>query len=82
MSTICRCTLDRQVVPDLVGPYGLLSRNVAPAWPTSSTFVLLEQPELVAGDEVGVVDEIGASGSARGPKRRCDTVTEPDFFES
>ena len=31
--------------------------------------------KLACGDQVGA--RIG-----RGPKRRCETVTEPDFFES
>ena len=41
----------------------------------------LQETELVAGDEIRprdqVVERIGS-----GPKRRCDVVTEPDFFES
>ena len=41
----------------------------------------LQEGELVTGDEVGIVfnDQIRA-GIGLGPKRRCEMVTEPDFF--
>ncbi len=42
---------------------------------------LLQQAELVAGDELGLLDQVrGADGS--GPNLRWETVTAPDFFES
>ena len=71
----------RQAVPDLVGPYGLLSRNVAPWLGDVEHVDPPQQVELVAGDEAGAsiryVERIGC-----GPKRRWETVVEPAFFES
>ena len=63
---ICCWTLARQVVPDLVGPVGLLSRNVAPGLGDLEHVDLLEEAELVAGDEVGAARSGRSSGSAAG----------------
>ena len=41
----------------------------------------VEQRELMAADEGGLPHQIGA-WIGRGPKRRWETVCEPDFFES
>ena len=63
------------------GPYGALSRKVAPSAATSSTSIFSSRPNWWQATKPALsirYDEpIG-----RGPKRRCDTVTEPDFFES
>ena len=43
--------------------------------------VLLEEREVVAGHEVGLGAQVGAADQL-GPKRRCETVMAPAFFES
>ena len=43
--------------------------------------VLVHIGLVVAGDEVGIVDEVGRA-DGRLPKRRCDMVTQPDLRES
>ena len=40
------------------GPKGLLSRNVPPGLAYVQNLHLLEQAELVAGDEVGFIDQV------------------------
>ncbi len=64
------------------GPYGLFSRNVAPVAPrrrarrsargSSNWWHATKSASL---DQVRRADR-------RGPKRRCETVIAPDFFES
>ena len=41
----------------------------------------IEELGLVTGDELRLLHEIGGPDRV-GPKRRCDVVREPDFFES
>ncbi len=63
------------------GPYGELSRNVAPCLAYSSTLVLASIPNwwqaTKSASSTRYVERM-----ASGPKRRCETVIEPDFLES
>jgi Zn-dependent peptidase ImmA (M78 family) len=45
--------------------------------------VALDEHRLVAGHEAGhaLLHQVAGADRAA-PKRRCDTVTAPDFFES
>jgi hypothetical protein len=47
----------------------------------SSTSFFSMKLELVAGHETGLVDQVGRVDRA-GLNRKCETVTEPAFFES
>ena len=78
---IASCTSRGSLSQTSSGPYGLLSRNVAPCpapcqdvhpsrnlnWWQATKFAL----------SMRYVELIG-----RGLNRRCDTVTDPAFFES
>ena len=68
LSTICSLDLARQVVPDLVGVRtGCSSRNVAPASRAARARPCRSrQAELVAGDEVGPLDQVGRADRAAG----------------
>ena len=81
LSRIFALHLDRQVVPHFVGPNGELSRNVAPGLACSSTLSFSSRPNwwqaTKSAPSIRYVERIGS-----GPNRRCDTVTDPDFFES
>ena len=71
----------RQLIPDVLGAERAVQQERAALAGSIEHLEALEEAELVAGDEIGLVDQIwGRIGS--GPKRRCETVTEPDFFES
>ena len=59
LSCSWRCTLPRQVVPDLVRAVGAVEQEGRPVAGDVEDVHALEQVELVAGDEVGVGDEIG-----------------------
>ena len=59
LSMICCCTSRGRWSHTSSGPYGLLSRKVAPCLALVEHRHPLEQPELVAGDEVGVLDQVG-----------------------
>ena len=74
--------LARQLVPDRVGPVGAFSSNTAPGRGAGEHVVAVEEAELVAADEVRAAGSGTASRIGRGPKRRCEMVTAPDFFES
>ena len=53
-----------------------------PPWRAFAEHVeAVEQAELVARHEVGLLDEVGRA-DRDSPNRRWDTVIEPDFFES
>jgi hypothetical protein len=71
----------RQVLPQLVGRVRRVEQERAAVADVAEHVEAVEQPELVAGDEVGFLDQVGRADRL-GPKRRCDTVIEPDFFES
>ncbi len=49
----------RQVLPDLVGPVRGVEQEGRSVLGVLEHLGLAEQPELVAGDEVGVLDEVG-----------------------
>ena len=63
------------------GPYGLLSRKVAPSSATPSTSIRESRSKLWHATNCACStrydERIG-----RGPKRRCEMVVDPDFFES
>ena len=78
---IGRWTLARQVVPDLVGAVRAVEQERRAVLGHAQHVGPLEQAELVAGHEVGALDQVRGA-DRRGPKRRWETVVEPDFFES
>jgi len=63
------------------GPYGLLSRNVAPCFACSRTLTLWSRPNwwqaTKSASSTRYVERI-----CLGPNRRWDEVTEPDFLLS
>ncbi len=65
LSITCCCTERGSWSHTRSGGYGLLSRNVAPGLARSRIFISLEQPEVVARDEVGVVDQVGRANRLR-----------------
>ena len=74
--------LARQLLPDLVGGERRVQQEHRARRRVLEHVDLVQELELMAGDEAGAVDQIGASGSAAGSMRRCETVIAPDFFES
>ena len=72
----------RQRIPDLVRRVPAVEQQRRAGRRAAEHVDLVEQPELVAADEARAAARGRAPGSARGPKRRCETVCEPDFFES
>ena len=80
-SMICSCTSRGRWSQTSSGPYGAFSRNTAPGAACSqhverSRNANWWQATKLAGGSGR------PSGSGRGPKRRCEIVTAPDFFES
>ena len=77
------CTSHRQVVPDLLGTEEAVEQEDAARLAYLSISNVSRKLKLVAGHEVGLVGSIryGARIGC-GPKRRCEIVTVPDFFES
>ena len=71
----------RQRVPHLVRRQVGVEQQRRPRRGPVEHLGALEQPELVAADEVRLEIRYGALIGS-GPKRRCETVCEPDFFES
>ena len=69
------------MVPDLFGPVGTVEQEGRPVAGHVEDIDAFEQVELVAGDEVGVGYEVRRVDRF-GPKRRCEAVMVPDFFES
>ena len=80
-SMISRWMIVGEVLPHLVGRERCVEQERAAVAGVLEHVEAVEEAELVAGDEVGLVDEIGRPDRV-GPNRRCDTVIEPDFFES
>ncbi len=81
METICSCTSAGRRSQTSSGPYGLLRRTVAPSSATPSTSIFSSRPNWWQATKparsIRYVERIGC-----GPKRRCETVTEPALRES
>ena len=78
---ICSCASVVRWSQTSSGPYGLFSRKVAPSWATSSTSFRSKKPNWWHATKLAFwirYDEL----IGRGLNRRCETVVEPDFFES
>ena len=69
------------VVPDVARSEGAVEQEHRAVGRLVEHVDALDELKLMAGDErarcTRYVDRIGC-----GPKRRCDVVREPDFFES
>jgi hypothetical protein len=63
------------------GPCGLFKRNTAPDSAVARTSRLVRNENWWQATNVARSIRYGAR-IGRGPKRRCEMVTEPDFFES
>jgi hypothetical protein len=75
------CTSRGSASHTSAGGAAVLSSTVAPGIAARQHVAALERLGVVDGDElrapIRYVERIG-----RGPKRRCEMVVEPDFFES
>ena len=77
------CISIGKLVPDLVRTVRGCSAGTSPPSRRVEHVELLEKlKNWWQAMKLAVLDQVGASGSARGPNRRCETVTEPAFFES
>ncbi len=73
--------LARQVVPDRVRAVRRVEQEDGAGGGVLEHVDLVEELELVAGDEAGLLDQVGRADRPRA-ERRCETVIAPDFFES
>ena len=71
-----------KVVPRVVGRVRAVQQERRAGLGEAEHVDAVEETELVTRDEVGVADEVRRVDRRVGSKRRCDTVIEPDFFES
>ncbi len=78
---ICCCTLRGSSSQISSGPYGLLMSTVAPGAAAPSTSCLNRKSNLCTPMKLAALMRYGAR-TRFGPKRRCEIVYEPDFFES
>ena len=74
--------LARQLVPDLVGGQRRVQQERRARRGVLEHVDLVDELELVAGDEAGAWCTRYAERIGRGLERRCETVIAPDFFES
>ena len=81
LSTIWRWAVRGRWSQTSPGPYGLFSRKTAPGSASRSTSSRSRNENWWQATKVARLIRYGAR-IGRGPKRRCDTVTEPDFLES
>src|SRR5262249_12746291 len=78
---ICFCTSRGSLLQTLSGPYGLLRSTVLPLAAASSMSILNKKSNLCTPMKFADLRRYGAR-IGLGPKRRCEIVYEPDFFES
>ena len=69
--------LGGQAVPDLLGSVRAVEQEGGAVSCHIEDIDATEQPELMAGDEVGIAHEVGRIDRARGPNRRCEAVMAP-----
>ncbi len=81
LSTIWRCAVRGRWSHTFSGPYGLFSRKTAPGSASRRTSRRSRNENWWQATNVARLIRYGAR-IGRGPKRRCDTVSEPDFLES
>ena len=78
---ICCWTSRGELVPHLVGPVRAVEQEGRARRRRLQHVDLIQQPEWWQATKPACRSDRW-TGSGRGPKRRCDTVIEPDFFES
>ena len=71
----------RERVPDLVGGVRAVQQQRRPGCRMAQHVDPVQQAELVAADEAGLLDEVGRLDRLRA-EAQVLTVCEPDFFES
>ena len=81
LASTCFCTVSGSASQTSSGGSGQSRRSVAPSAARPSTSIVESKPNWWQPTKLAPVTRYGASiGSS--PKRRCETVWEPDFLES